>query len=120
MTTVGQRSPQHPGAHVHGSNVFSEAAWQAIARSLKLSGRELQVARAVFDDVKEAAIAERLGISPRTVHTHMERLRRKLGVAGRSQILVCLMRSFLTLTATPGSGLPAICSSQAAGRCPFA
>jgi hypothetical protein len=33
-----------------GSAMFSEQAWGEIARSLKLSGRELQIVRGVFDD----------------------------------------------------------------------
>src|SRR5664280_1341436 len=57
-----------------GAAMFSERAWQEIARSLKLSGQGLQIARGVFDDYTEFAIANNLNVSPHTVHTHCGRL----------------------------------------------
>jgi len=53
-----------------GSAMLSELAWKEIACSLKLSGRELQLVRGVFDDSTELAIASNLGIARRTVCTH--------------------------------------------------
>jgi FixJ family two-component response regulator len=50
--------------------MLSELAWKEIACSLKLSGRELQLVRGVFDDSTELAIASNLGIARRTVCTH--------------------------------------------------
>lgn len=111
--------PPRPAARSLGSTLFSEAAWMAIARSLRLSRRELQIVQGVFDDEKEVGIAARLGISPHTVHTHFERLHRKLAVSDRAQILIRVMREFLTLTASPDDALPAICADQSAGRCPW-
>ena len=56
-------------ASPRGQFLLPERAWRDVARLLKLSPREKQVVRHVFDDLKEAAIADRLGISPHTVHT---------------------------------------------------
>jgi DNA-binding CsgD family transcriptional regulator len=56
-------------------------------RSLKLSGRELQIVRGVFDDYTELAIAKNLNISPHTIHTHCERLYHKLAVTDRVKLV---------------------------------
>jgi DNA-binding NarL/FixJ family response regulator len=81
-----------------GSEIFSEGMWAEIARSLKLSRRELQVVRGVFDDRTGYHIANELGISPHAVHTYLDRLHRKLGVVDRVQLLLCIMREFVLLT----------------------
>lgn len=99
--------------------MFSGPAWAAIARSLKLSRRELEIVRGAFDDQTEVTMATALGISPHTVHTQFERLRHKLGVANRSQLLIRVMREFIRLTASPDQDLPAICARRSAGRCPL-
>jgi DNA-binding CsgD family transcriptional regulator len=99
--------------------MLSDLAWREIARSLHLSMRELQVVRATFDDRKESAIAADLGISPRTVHTHIERLHRKLEVADRLQLVLRIMHEFLRLTISPQGNLPPICANAAAGCCPL-
>lgn len=112
---VRNRLPAHP----LGSAMFSEHAWELIARSLKLSGRELELVRGVFDDETEPAIAARLGISQHTVHTHFERLHHKLAVADRTQMLTRVMREFLALTASLDNDLPPICPNRLAGVCPL-
>ncbi len=102
-----------------GSSMLSEQAWAEIARSLRLSLRELQVLRGVFDDHTEFAIAAGLRISRHTVHTHVERLYHKLAVTDRMELVLLVVREFLRLTVVSGSVLPPICASQVAGRCPL-
>ena len=99
--------------------MFSEQAWTEIAHSLALSPRELQIVRGVFDDRTEFALAADLGISPHTVHTHIDRLHQKLGVTDRVEVVVRIMQEFIALTIAPGTTLPSICANRAAGRCPF-
>jgi DNA-binding NarL/FixJ family response regulator len=99
--------------------MFSEQAWSEIARSLELSPRELQIVRGVFDDRTEFAVAADLGISPHTVHTHIERLHQKLSVADRVELVLRVTNEFLTLTAAPESILPPICANRTARRCPL-
>jgi DNA-binding NarL/FixJ family response regulator len=110
---------QRPQTCSPGSALLSPEVWEAIAHSLKLSGRELQIVRADFDDQTESALAHQLDIAPCTVHTHVERLHRKLGITHRAQLIVRVMQEFLALTASPDNGLPAICANRAAGRCPL-
>jgi DNA-binding CsgD family transcriptional regulator len=105
--------------HPPGSLVLSEQVWNEIARSLKLSGQELQIVRKVFDDHTELAIAGQLRISSHTVHTHCERLYHKLAVTGRIQLVLRIINEYLALTAAPGSTLPSVCAIRTAGRCPL-
>jgi DNA-binding CsgD family transcriptional regulator len=98
--------------------MFCPPAWAAMARSLQLSGRELQLVRGVFDDQKDLALASALGISVHTIHTHFERLHHKLAINGRPQLIQRVMQEFLALTAAPGSVLPPICACRTTGHCP--
>jgi DNA-binding CsgD family transcriptional regulator len=71
-------------------------AWKVIANSLHISDRELQIIQEVFDDRKEFAIADDLSISVHTVHTHLERLYRKLGVSSRVTLVLYILSEYLS------------------------
>ena len=102
-----------------GAEIFSKQAWDEIASSLKLSGRELQIIKDVFDDRTESAIAAHYGVSPHTVHTYCERLYHKLAVTDRVKLVLRITDEFLALTVASGSVLPPICTNRTAGRCPL-
>jgi len=110
---------RHPHVRCLGSAIFSEEAWSQIALSFQFSRRELQIVRGVFDDLTEMAIASELGISSHTVHTHFERLHRKMGIVDRAELLLRVVSEFLRLTASADSLLPPICSRRTARRCPL-
>lgn len=93
-------------------------AWAATAGSLGLSKRQIQVVQAVFDDDTEFAIAEKFSISQHTVHTHFERIYRKLEVRDRVQLVLRVVFEFLKLTADQSSELPPICCHATNGKCP--
>lgn len=99
--------------------MFSEVAWEAIGQSLHLSKRELEIVRGAFEDRTEFAIAADLHISPHTVHTHVERLHRKLQVTDRVQLVLRVMDEFLRLTLSPQTKLPPICANWKVGACPW-
>ncbi len=101
------------------SSVFPEEVWVAVGRSLDLTAREVEIVQAVFDDRTEFGIAAELGISPHTVHTHIERLHHKLGVVDRVTMVLRVVQEFLKLTGEPGSHFPPICGKRAAELCPF-
>jgi len=67
---------------------------------------------------KVSAIAGRLELSLHTMHTHGERLHRKLSVRSGPELIVQILTTFLLMTAKPDSPLPPICPNRAAGRCP--
>jgi DNA-binding NarL/FixJ family response regulator len=104
----------HPAT---GSAILSERAWLSLARRLRLSGRELDILRGMFDGLTESAIAAGLSISLRTVHTHMERLHRKLHVTHQVALVLRVMAEFLKLAGVPGSGVPPICARRSAQGC---
>jgi len=56
-------------------------AWKRLS---PLSARELEVARLVAAGLKSAQIGERLGITTRTVNTHLEHVFERLGVRSRT------------------------------------
>jgi len=104
----------------NGSPVFSPEVWGSLAERLSLSRREVDVAKLVLKDRKELAIAMDLGISQHTVHTHLERLYRKMGVSSRLELAVRLVQCHHQLVTEPGSALDPICARREAGECPFA
>jgi DNA-binding NarL/FixJ family response regulator len=67
-----------------------------IANSLRISDRELEIIQGIFDDRKEFAIADELKISMHTVHTHLERLYRKLGVSSRVALVLYILSEYLS------------------------
>jgi DNA-binding CsgD family transcriptional regulator len=58
-----------------------------------LSERELTVARLVSEGLQDKQIATRLGISTRTVHTYLSRIRGKTGLQSRTQIVRLVVES---------------------------
>jgi DNA-binding CsgD family transcriptional regulator len=106
----------NPDAPV-GAAMLSELAWTEIGRSLCLSGRELEIVRGVFDSTTEFAMGAELRVSAHTIHTHSNRLFRKLSVHTRSQLILRVLKEFLLLTTSPDGSLPPICRNRAAGRC---
>ena len=114
----GSKARDSGPARTSGAGVFGRRAWASITRSLDLSPRELQLVRGVFNDDTDFSIASSLGISPHTVHTHFERLHRKMEVADRAQLILRVVNEFLALTASPGSLLPPVCPCRADARCP--
>jgi DNA-binding NarL/FixJ family response regulator len=77
-------------------SIVPHDAWKVIAKALSISGRELQIIQGVFDDQKEFAIAQELTISVHTVHTHLERLYRKLGVSSRVALVLYILSEYLS------------------------
>ncbi len=106
-----------PRQHAAGSAILSSDAWARIASSLGLSTREVQIVKALFDDEKESAIAATLGISSHTVHSHVERLHHKLNVHDRLQIVLRVVREFLSLQSTKLYSLTSFSPGCSAVRC---
>jgi ATP/maltotriose-dependent transcriptional regulator MalT len=77
-------------------SILPRDAWETIAKSLRISDRELEIVQGIFDDRKEFAIADELKISMHTVHTHLERLYRKLGVSSRLGLVLCILSEYLS------------------------
>jgi DNA-binding NarL/FixJ family response regulator len=62
------------------------------ARSVGLSGRELDVVRLVVDGRSNDEIAARLGIGPKTVESHLRRLFERFDLASRTELATRALR----------------------------
>jgi len=100
-----------------GAAILSEKAWLEVARSLKLSVREIEIIRGIFDNLPEKAVGVKLQISEHTVHTHLRRLFVKLAVTTRTQLALRITQELLALTLAEKGALPPICRNRCAGRC---
>lgn len=91
-----------------GQGLFCNAAWAGIAGRLGLSPRQKEVARYVLADQSDDQIAQALGLSRGTVQTHMERLRDKLHVHSRIQLVLRVVAAYLDwrIESPPPSGCP--------------
>jgi DNA-binding CsgD family transcriptional regulator/pimeloyl-ACP methyl ester carboxylesterase len=69
---------------------------QAPAPSMGLTAREREVAELVALGLTNADIGERLGIGPRTVESHLERIRSRLGLLSRADLAAWAARAGLT------------------------
>jgi DNA-binding NarL/FixJ family response regulator len=52
----------------------------------RLTPREREIALLVADGVKDAAIGRRLGLTPSTVASYVQRVQRRLQLAGRKDV----------------------------------
>ncbi len=86
-----------------GSSIFSKREWDELGCDLKLSSRELQLVRGIFDDKTEKAIAYDLSISVHTVHAYLIRIYQTLGVRSREQLLVYIFGRYLEQHRLPES-----------------
>jgi DNA-binding CsgD family transcriptional regulator len=64
---------------------------EASSAKAPLSPRELECLKWVLDGKSDTDIGEILGISPNTVHFHVERVKKKLGVRTRTQAAATVM-----------------------------
>jgi len=112
-------SPKRKTTAPHSTELFSDIAWTEVARSLKLSARELEITRGVFDNLTAETIAVILGVSENTIHTHLHRLFGKLRVTTRTQMVVRVMQELLVLILSDAGCMPPSCRHRANGRCPM-
>jgi DNA-binding CsgD family transcriptional regulator/pimeloyl-ACP methyl ester carboxylesterase len=71
-------------------------ATHAPAPAASLTPREREVAGLVAEGLTNADIGERLGIGPRTVESHLERIRSRLGLLSRADLAAWAARAGLT------------------------
>lgn len=82
-------------ADASAGGILPHERWTQLAISLHLTPRELDVVKKIVDGRKETALATELGISTHTVHSHLARLYRKLGVEGRCGLLVKVFETYV-------------------------
>ena len=102
---------------VRGASLLSDGAWVSIGLTLGLSKRELQIVQSVFDNLPETGIAKRFGISGHTVHTHLNRVFKKLDVTTRTELVLRIMEQMIGLTFFETGVLPPMCCYHHSGGC---
>lgn len=95
-----------------GQSLFCPAEWARIAESLELTKRESDVVAAVLDDLSDSGIAQELGISANTVHSHIRRVYGKLGISSRAQLVARVLAAYKVLVSKTKCIV-------APSRCPF-
>jgi len=83
------------------SSFLSRTDWRRISVHLNLSQRESEIAFLMLGERTESAIAHFLCISPHTVHAHLERLYRKLGIHQRYGLVARVFRTYIELKPEP-------------------
>lgn len=102
---------------LRGAALLTDHAWSEIGCTLGFTKRELQIVQCVFDNFPKIGIAQRLGISGHTVHTHMNRLFKKLNVTTRTELVLRVVEQLITLTLAETAVLPPICPNHQKGSC---
>ena len=82
---------------------LSNAEWDSIGIRLRLTNRERELLVLAVSGASEEEIAQELGISRNTVHAHMTRMYRKVGVSDRAQLVLRAFQPHVT-DAKLGSG----------------
>ncbi len=98
------RSEIEPTLHERSEAMLSDEQWTSIAHALSITHREMQIIQGVFSGFNEAVIAERLCISAHTVHTHLDRIYRKLNVSCRCDLVVRIFAEYIALNSGASSG----------------
>jgi DNA-binding NarL/FixJ family response regulator len=88
-----QRPPRSLAALEAGTSSTETATASPVLAVL--TPRELEVLRALTSDAANEAIARRLGISGRTLRNHIRSTYRKLGIFDRAQAVIVAVREGL-------------------------
>ncbi len=99
------RPRRSSGRSALSSSPFSPLEWQFIGRTLQLCPRELDLVRCLCRGLSNARIARRLGISPRTVTSYLDRLYRRLGVHSRTAAVLRLFAAYASFSDDQPGGL---------------
>jgi DNA-binding NarL/FixJ family response regulator len=85
MVAAGRRvfTPQQQQSAIVELGRMARHAREASALSASVTARELQILSYVSEGFTIRQVASRLGLSPRTVDTHIAKIYRKLGVTNR-------------------------------------
>ncbi len=95
--TRTQHAALKPANPIASGSMLSDEQWSSIAQTLNITPREQQVIRGIFDGLNEALIADELKISTHTVHTHLDRLYRKLNVSCRCNLVIRIFAEYIAL-----------------------
>lgn len=73
-------------------SMLTAEQWDITAEQLRLTRREKEVCKELFDGFTRNEIADHLGIKPRTVRHYMEHIHQKLAVSNRVGVVLRLIQ----------------------------
>jgi DNA-binding NarL/FixJ family response regulator len=76
----------------HTKGIFEAIGTSTPSKEPVVTNREMEVLRLLFEGLSARQIASRLGLSERTVNTHVANLYRKLGASNRIEAIRIAMR----------------------------
>ena len=83
--------------HAEREHFLAEEDWKQIVAFLALSPWESEVAKLLLTGTNERDVGAELSISAHTVHTHVERLYRKLAIGSRCELIARLFAAYVVL-----------------------
>ena len=99
LCDIAPSQPDHraTSANANGGNhtVLCRNLWHVFQQRLKMTNHELRFVRYMVDDVTESAIAERMALSPHTLHSQVLRIYAKASVTSRVQLVVRVFSSLV-------------------------
>ncbi len=103
---IPSRASRDDDSDQHGICFFCEAAWAALCEHWPISPCEAKIVQCLLRRNGEADAARLLEMAPATVHKHLERLHKKLGVGTRADLisLLCYEHIRWRLQANPPLG----------------
>lgn len=75
------------------NDLLSTRQWQQVATLQRLTPRETEVTKLLFQELTVREIAVYLGLKMRTVRQHMERVHRKLSVTNRVGMVLRIVQT---------------------------
>jgi len=100
-TLVAREDEQALAKQGTGQHQLSIQQWSDVCRRMKLSLREQEVCKLLFDGLTRQKIADQMGISNRTVRHHMEQIHVKLEVCNRVGVVLKIIYLRDQLSSTP-------------------
>lgn len=70
---------------------IGDGRWAAVVRALNLSGRQAEIVAGILNALTDKEIAERTGLRIPTIRTYLERICKRLHVAGRVELVLRVM-----------------------------
>lgn len=89
---------------VRNAGIFDQHEWDRLVVELSLSRRQGEIAQLIFEGSGDKQIASDLKISIPSVRTHLKRMFKKLGVQGRNELVLHVVRHFLDSRPEQGRG----------------
>jgi len=68
--------------------VYNSKQWEYLKKCWHLTPREVQIAKLVCTGLDNSRIAKKLGISYNTVRAHLVNIFRKMGVRGKTGLII--------------------------------